>query len=301
MLDAAAGVMWGVLLGDALGRPYEGWPRDALPDLHVALRQRMTSPRAWSHSDDGEMMLLLTASVVQHRTLHPRALLESMARNHEVARGYGRGTRAVFRHFLDTGDLFAAARAFWPEGSWGNGAVARAAPLAVLAQSEDAARQQAMASASSTHIHPHAMEGAALLSVVIHRALRGVSGNALIPESTASRFQTALQTMPPPDAPPATVARLLGTEVSALQSVPAALWAGIFADSFQDALWRAVSLGGDTDTIGAMTGAIAGARFGACNIPSAWILALEKPAQRMVNRLAPELAALTVMGTDQVR
>ena len=54
-------------------------------------------------------------------------------------------------------------------------------------------------------------------------------------------------------------------------SVPAALAIVDFADSFEQALVTAVNLGGDTDTVGAMVGALAGARFGLSAIPSRWL------------------------------
>ena len=61
----------------------------------------------------------------------------------------------------------------------------------------------------------------------------------------------------------------------AIESVPHALWAVGGADSFESAVLRAVRLGGDTDTTAAMAGAIAGAVFGAAEIPRAWLAALE--------------------------
>jgi poly(ADP-ribose) glycohydrolase ARH3 len=72
------------------------------------------------------------------------------------------------------------------------------------------------------------------------------------------------------------VALLLGNDVSAPLSVPAALYAFLsHPDSFQEALLYAVKLGGDTDTIGAMCGAVAGAYHGIEAIPQNWLGALE--------------------------
>ena len=80
----------------------------------------------------------------------------------------------------------------------------------------------------------------------------------------------------------------LGNSVEALNSVPTATYC--FAkhhESYAKAVLYAISLGGDTDTIGAMTGAIAGAYNGIENIPNAWKQKLER--RDYIERLADEL------------
>jgi poly(ADP-ribose) glycohydrolase ARH3 len=61
--------------------------------------------------------------------------------------------------------------------------------------------------------------------------------------------------------------------------VPAAIGAFVLTESFRDAVVLAVNLGGDTDTIGAMAGAIAGAYYGYSEIPQAWLDPLENGAK----------------------
>lgn len=80
---------------------------------------------------------------------------------------------------------------------------------------------------------------------------------------------------------------------SATASVPVAVVLGSRAQSFEEAVSLAVRCGGDTDTVAAMAGAIAGARFGAGSIPPRWYAALEDGARGRspVERLALELAA----------
>jgi poly(ADP-ribose) glycohydrolase ARH3 len=69
--------------------------------------------------------------------------------------------------------------------------------------------------------------------------------------------------------------RLFSCDVKAIESVPPALAAFVFSDTFEDTVTRAVNLGGDTDTIGAMAGAIAGAYYGLDGISKSWIETLE--------------------------
>ena len=65
----------------------------------------------------------------------------------------------------------------------------------------------------------------------------------------------------------------------AIESVPAAIGAFLLTTCFKDAVALAVNLGGDTDTIGAMAGAIAGAYYGYGQIPEAWVSRLENRAK----------------------
>ena len=85
-------------------------------------------------------------------------------------------------------------------------------------------------------------------------------------------------------------------ESFAAESVPVAVVVGGGAGSFEEAVTLAVRCGGDTDTVGAMAGAIAGARFGASNIPRRWRSSLEdgEHGRAHVERLAIALVAASV-------
>lgn len=74
---------------------------------------------------------------------------------------------------------------------------------------------------------------------------------------------------------PAEVAARLGGSFDARASVCAAVYSALAHRTFEAAVWFAVRLGGDTDTVAAMTGAITGARYGARSIPRYWLDALE--------------------------
>ena len=91
---------------------------------------------------------------------------------------------------------------------------------------------------------------------------------------------------------PARAAELLGNTYAGHESVPTAIFAALAHDDVEQALAFAVRCGGDTDTIAAMTGAIAGARHGASGIPDRWLDALEEgeKGRRHVTHLADRLA-----------
>ncbi|MCA9610800.1 MAG: ADP-ribosylglycohydrolase family protein, partial [Myxococcales bacterium] len=130
MLDRARGALLGTLVGDALGRPFEGAEVGGTALHDEAVARRMETPRAWGHSDDGEMMLAVAASLREVGTVDEAHLLATLAAMHEPARGYGKGARAAFAAHAAGQPWTEAGRVLWPEGSKGNGAAVRVAPIA---------------------------------------------------------------------------------------------------------------------------------------------------------------------------
>ncbi len=291
-VDRVRGALLGTLIGDALGRPFEGTPTSDIARLEERLRRRAAAPRAWGHSDDGEMMLNLAASLCRGRELEEEDLLATLAENHEPARGYGKGARAAFRAWRAGHSPEDAARALWEEGSRGNGGAVRVAPVAAWAldESEAVVADLASRTASVTHAHAEARCGAAVIAVAVHRALRGVDQSGVVAGLHALAAHLLAERLRAVDAlrnaSPKEVAARLGNGVLAIESVPAALWAFDGSKSFEDAVIRAVGLAGDTDSIGAMAGAVAGAFFGASGIASSWTAALEAPAVDAADRYA---------------
>ncbi len=90
------------------------------------------------------------------------------------------------------------------------------------------------------------------------------------------------------------IASAFPTDVSALGAVPPALASFLISDDFEAVVMTAVNAGGDTDTIGAMAGALAGAYYGYSSIPAAWLDPLENSAKGRdyVAALAEELARI---------
>jgi ADP-ribosylglycohydrolase len=73
------------------------------------------------------------------------------------------------------------------------------------------------------------------------------------------------------------VARRLGNGIEAHRSVPSACHTALtYSPKFQEAIRAAISLGGDTDTIAGMVGAIVGAHVGARGLPKEWMEQLEE-------------------------
>jgi poly(ADP-ribose) glycohydrolase ARH3 len=291
VIDRARGALLGTFVGDALGMPFEGAPPAAIPKRLTMLDARLGRG---TYTDDTEMAIALSESLLEHGGIEPGALGRAFADAHDPRRGYGAGTTEVLRLVrsgLSPHD--AAGSVFGGEGSQGNGAAMRVAPLAVLYADDTAALE----SARVTHSHPLGVDAAVVQAAAIAAALRGEAplDAALAAATTAElggrlteaarRLDSVLQ--------PAELAAALGNRSTGHQSVPAAIYSAAAHESVEPAITFAVRCGGDTDTIGAMAGAIAAARAGASAIPSHWLEALEEgPKGRShVERLADRLAA----------
>jgi poly(ADP-ribose) glycohydrolase ARH3 len=174
----------------------------------------------------------------------------------------------------------------------------RVAPVAVrYGDDRETLLDTARRSARVTQAHPVGIDAAAVQVAAIGAALHGedpleaACAAAATPELRRGLATTAglLAERPPPN----TAAAILGNSSLAAESVPTAIYAAVAHGNFEDAVSFAVRCGGDTDTIGAMAGAIAGARDGATAIPARWLDALEdsEKGRSHIQRLADRLVA----------
>jgi ADP-ribosyl-[dinitrogen reductase] hydrolase len=179
-----------------------------------------------------------------------------------------------------------------PEGSnAGNGSVMRCPPLAVAYQDDpDRLAEVSRQSSLITHADPRCTYGCAVLNLTVAGFLR----------DEATPLATALDYVGS-DAPDELVSALapvadndtigsLSTSGYVVDSLQTALHDGLSADSADDAIVTAVNRGGDTDTIGAIAGAVAGARFGTSDLPERWLSTIDERDE--LTRLARQLAEL---------
>ncbi len=146
-------------------------------------------------------------------------------------------------------------------GSWGNGGAMRVGAVAWLATSEPEVLALARCTAAVSHDHADGIAGAQAVALAAWLA-RQQRPAAAIRERLEADFGWAL-----PHRPEDAV-RLYPCDVSAAGSVPPALVCALCADDLEAAIRHAVWLGGDTDTIAAMAGVVAEARFG---VPAALV------------------------------
>lgn len=276
--DRAVGALLGTFVGDALGMAWEGAPPGAIPDVLEMEDERLG---AGTYTDDTQMTIALAESVLRCDVVDDEDLARTFLAAHDPRRGYGAGTTQVFelwRQGVPTRD--AAARIFDGHGSLGNGAAMRVAPLAVRFYEDTVLLSiQARRSARLTHAHRVGIDGAAVQAAAIAAALEDDDplAAALADAQTVEvrgaladlRRRTVSRT------PPHDLGGPRGVPSTADRSVAAAVVSAACAESFEEAVTAGIRAGGDTDTVGAMAGAIAGARFGGAAIPARWIERLE--------------------------
>jgi ADP-ribosylglycohydrolase len=182
-----------------------------------------------------------------------------------------------------------AAGLFGGSGSYGNGAAMRVAPLgAFFAHDLDQCVIQAERSAIVTHAHTEAIAGAIAVAVAagIAACASGTAAppldaflGAVVERTPRSEVRDRLESIrgrPIRSASVAAKAVGNGSLVSAVDTVPFALWcAGRFLSDYEQAVWRAISTGGDMDTLAAIVGGVAASYTGLNGIPSRWLAARE--------------------------
>ena len=293
--DRARGALLGTFVGDALGMPFEGMPPSRIPERLEMLDERLGRG---TYTDDTQMAIALAESLLDRGEIDEEHLSRAFLAAYDPRRGYGSGTRAVLMLIADgVPAVEAAARLFGGRGSLGNGAAMRVAPVAIrYADDHEAMLEAARRSARVTHAHPVGIDAAVVQAAAVAAAMR--HGDPLMAARAAAStaglsdgLATAARLLAERPSPQA-VAATLGNGPVGHQSVAAAIYSAAAFSRFEDAVTFAVRCGGDTDTIGAMAGAIAGARNGATAIPAHWRDALEdgEKGRSHVEWLADQLA-----------
>ncbi len=281
--------MLGLALGDAMGAPHEGGfvGRFAWWVLGIGHGDLLR----WT--DDTQMAVVLAESLAEHGRVDADDLAKRWAWQMDGRRGYGPGTRKLLLRVLQGETWQAASRSVFPEGSFGNGAAMRAAPIGLFFHHDpEALRRAAELASSITHAHPLGIEGGVLIARATALALKAaVNGTRPVGGSIAfdpdaflvelahgctqvefcNRLAAARQVQSPDDA-----AGRLGHGVLAHQSAVTAVLAFCrCSDDFMKLMEFVVAVGGDTDTIAAMAGGLFGALRGPKSLPSEFLDRLE--------------------------
>ena len=298
-------LLLGAAVGDALGVPVEFRPRGS---FHVdGMRGHGTHDQpAGTWSDDTSLTLALADAVEGDTVSLPR-----LARN--FIAWHDKGAFTPHGEAFDMGNATARAiarlkRGVPPEqaggteeGDNGNGSLMRVAPLVFLLAGRSAEERFRLIKAVSSVTHGHAWSVTAcfLLLEMLGKLLAGRPKDAAYAELRAEMA-----------APPAFLdaaaltrfRRILNADIRELQeseirssgfvidTLEAALWCFLTTDTYKDAVLKAVNLGEDTDTTGAVTGALAVMAYGPGAIPAEWIAQLRGRDQ--ILRIADSMARM---------
>ena len=255
--DRAKGSLWGLIVGDCLGSPIQFSGKDSHPWIAdmVACPVFGLPPGYWT--DDGSMAMCVMDSYVRKDGYDLKDIAETFVK--WLKDGYlssidgrsfdvGGATCGSLMAFARTGSL-----ANGHEESQGNGSVMRFAPSYLIARKEG--NPKVMHEISDlTHCSKRVREVVDRFAAILDEHMAGRH------TAEVSAYKTREE------------ANNSGWAVSTLES---ALWAFNLTSNFRDALVAAVNLGGDSDTIGAVCGQLAGAYYGYSAIPKEWIAAVK--------------------------
>jgi poly(ADP-ribose) glycohydrolase ARH3 len=308
--DRFRGSAMGTFVGDALGRAVEGWPASAIRRSFGILEEMVDG----IYTDDTEMMMGIMESLCEGDRFDPGLTARKFLHNFNPTRGYGGRIYGVMDR-LRRGIP-------WNEAgtdSWGNGSAMRIAPIGFFFYDDVMKlREAAIQSSMITHRHPKGIAGAVAQATavgiatrkglkretvdvegfidlligdageidpeMVHqlKTIKGIEGSGLEPIIDAIRSH-------------------FYCDVSAIGAVPPAIASFLLTRGFKESVVVAVNCGGDTDTLGAMSGAIAGAYYGYSQIPRQWLVALENEGKGRdyILSLADRLTDWKIRNIDQ--
>ena len=295
----AAGAVVGSAVGDALGAPYEFGPAGVFSARFPAGGGEMRAGGGWDAgeaTDDTQMAVHLGESLLEQGGLDLPDVFDRFRRWAAAGpKDIGLQTEDVLTNGMPW-DLAAAAHFQVNLRAAGNGSLMRAATSAVYfaAAGQGATMDAARRIAALTHGDGAAWEGTAVLHELVRVALTGADPLAAVVDTLAlvrpahrERYAAVLA----PDWHPGLATEFNGAVWPCLGS---AVWALRTTASYEDALRAAIDLGGDTDTVAAVTGTLAGARYGFAAVPARWTEPLHVPLPGGGGRVLrlPELLAL---------
>ena len=293
--------VFGVVTGDALGCPVQFETREEVAEHPV------TGMRGYgtfelpegSWTDDSSLTLALLDSIRETGRLDPDHIMGNFVRwldkgeftPYGYAYDIGGGTMQAIETYMHAHD--ASRCGGRTEYDNGNGSLMRILPAClyccVKGMEEDEAVQAIHTVGSLTHAHPRANIACGLYWFMIREILNGTGGlqerlqagldkgfayyDRTLGEDENLGYYGRLRDLKQFAETPGEKIRSGGYVVDTLE---AAVWSLITTGSFETALLKAVNLGHDTDTVGAIAGGLAGLYYGYEAIPPEWIGALKK-------------------------
>lgn len=234
------GKMLGAIAGDVIGSVYEMGSLKTLQFPLFVPESRFT--------DDTVCTVALADSLLTGDDY--ARLLKQYVRRYPNA-GYG-GTFFYWGHSDN----------FQPYQSWGNGSAMRVSPVAWAYDTMDAVLEAAEQSAAITHDHPEGIRGAQAIAASVFLARQGADKEEIRDYVESTFFYDLNESLD-------SIRTWYRFDVSCQGSVPQAITAFLESHDFEDAVRKAISLGGDSDTIACMAGAIAEAHYGGVPEPIA--------------------------------
>lgn len=295
------GALVGMALGDAIGELAYRFPRR--PHLFTEVNQT----EKLIYTGDTAIVIALAESLLEKGDVEPEHIGQCFREHYDAQphRCFGPGLPKIFKLVSDLGlEYTAAARKLYDgTGSMGNGAAMRVPPVALRYFSSTDLYQKAQLSAAVTHIHPIGTDGAAVMAKAIAMNVlapaRGFNRATYVENlaqfATTAEIRTKMLKVGELSVNKAAAydaAQQLGRSITVQESMPFAIFCFINnAEDFVETIGTAISNGGDSNTLGAMAGALSGAYLGIEGIPAAWrakienLEIIESLAQRLYKQI----------------
>ncbi|MBX9695302.1 MAG: ADP-ribosylglycohydrolase family protein, partial [Cyanobacteria bacterium] len=283
-LDKYLGCLLGLACGDALGTTLEFTHPGSFHPISDMTGGGPFDLEAGQWTDDTSMALCLADSLIACEDFDAEDQMERYVRWWQ--KGYlsstgccfdiGNTTKEALSRFIQTGNPYSGSNA---RSTQGNGSIMRLAPIPMFYVRDPAeAIEKSGQSSMTTHAANSCIDACRYLGALIVGALSGAEKETLLSDhySPVENYFSAHPLDERIDAivagsfkhknPPA----IKGSGF-VVDSLEAALWAFHTSSNFEEGCLRAVNLGDDADTTGAVFGQLAGAYYGKQGIPSHWL------------------------------
>lgn len=288
-LDKCKGALLGLAVGDALGTTLEFKSPGSFTPLTDMIGGGVFNLKAGKWTDDTSMALCLADSLIEKEDFDSSDQLDRYLR--WMKHGYNSSTGTCF----DIGNatrqaLYLYERTQQPycgddsRDSAGNGSIMRLAPISIRYFNDSAQlAKYALMSSKTTHAAPQCIDACIYMAMLIAGAIRGFDKEALLSPLFATEpgfwgehaldpsiraiAEGSFKRLNPPD---------IYASGYVVKTLEAALWAFYRTSNFESGALKAVNLGDDADTVGAVYGQIAGAYYGMSGIPERWLRKLHR-------------------------
>lgn len=232
--------MIGAIIGDIVGSRFE-WDNHKSKDFE--LFDRRCRP-----TDDSIMSLAVAQAILRSGDNYEDLSSHAVASMQELGRLYpDAGYGGSFRKWIASDNP-------QPYNSYGNGSAMRVSPCGYAARSLEEAKKLSAIVTEVSHNHPEGMKGAEAIAVAIFLAREGRSKEEIKKHMREKYYDI--------DFTIDEICESYEFDVSCQGSVPVALAAFFESTDFEDAIRNSISVGGDSDTIAAIAGSVAGAFYG---------------------------------------